>query len=253
MNPVLTEILRTRRVKSDRGFEHELNSEVSLEEGQRLQAAIRQCNATTTLEVGLCYGISTLFICQELADKPGARHIVMDPNQTRDFDRIGLSNLERAGYQHLLDFDERSSHVVLPQLESQGVQIDFAFVDGSHLFDYTLLEFFYLDRLLRVGGIIAFDDVFMPAVQKVCRFILANRQYTIFDCLPQGIGWRQNLKYELLNRACRVLPPLERFLKPEFQPLDIDLRPLSNARYLALKKEGIDSEETRSWNFYRDF
>jgi hypothetical protein len=28
-----------------------------------------------------------------------------------------------------------------------GVQVDFAFMDGWHTFDYTLLDFFYTDKL----------------------------------------------------------------------------------------------------------
>ncbi len=253
MNPVLSEILRTRRVRSDRGVERELDSEISIEEGQSIQAAIRACDASTTLEVGCWYGISTLYICEEIASKPGARHIVIDPNQTRDCDRIGLSNVRSAGYQHLLEFHENSSHVVLPQLEKEAIQIDFAFIDASHLFDYTLLEFFYIDRILRVGGIIAFDDVFMPAVQKVCRFILENRQYQIFDCLPKNATWRQDLKFESLKHACTLLPGLKMYLKPEYQRPDTKLRALPGARYLALKKEGSDSEATRPWHYYREF
>src|SRR5271170_5401670 len=155
MNPVLSEILRTGRVKSSQGQERDLAAEISPEEGLWIEKIIRESQAVRTLEVGLWYGISCLFICQAIAGKPGAHHIVMDPNETRDCEGIGLNNIRLAGYEDLVEFFEQSSHLVLPELEARGTGVDFAFIDASHLFDYTLLEFFYIDRLLRVGGIVA--------------------------------------------------------------------------------------------------
>jgi len=46
--------------------------------------------------------------------------------------------------------------------EAQGERIDFAFIDGAHTFDHVLVDFFYIDRMLNVGGIVAFDDVGFP-------------------------------------------------------------------------------------------
>jgi len=250
MNPVLEEILRTRRVKSPVGEERELNSEISLEEGILLKRAIQEIQAVQTLEIGLWYGISTLFICEEIAHKPGARHIVMDPNQYRDCGGIGLNNIKAAGYADLIEFYEQSSHIVLPQLEAKGIKIDFAFVDASHLFDYTLIEFFYIDKLLRTGGIISFDDANMPGVQKVCRFISTNRNYKVFDCQPPGATWKQKLKYDVVARACRALPPLKKLIRPELQNPDISHGLIPGARYVAFRKE---SDDTRPWRFYRDF
>ena len=54
--------------------------------------------------------------------------------------------------------------------EAQGERIDFAFIDGAHTFDHALVDFFYIDRMLNVGGIVAFDDLGFPCIEKVCRF-----------------------------------------------------------------------------------
>ena len=35
---------------------------------------------------------------------------------------------------------------------------DFIFIDGWHTFDYTLVDMFYADRLLRIGGYLLIDD-----------------------------------------------------------------------------------------------
>jgi len=34
------------------------------------------------------------------------------------------------------------------------VTVDFAFIDGNHVFEYVLVDFFLIDKLLRPGGAI---------------------------------------------------------------------------------------------------
>lgn len=253
MNPVLERILKTRLVSSLDGAKRELGGEISPEEGYLLQDAIRQTQAVSTLEVGLGYGISTLFILEAIADKPGAHHIVMDPNQSRDCAGIGLNNLEEAGYRDIVEFHEQSSHILLPQLERRGIKLDFAFIDGSHLFDYTILEFFYIDRMLRRGGIISFDDASMPAVRKVIRFILTNRCYRIVQCIPAEATSRQAARYEFIKWAGGAFPLIRRVIRQDLQEPDIDRGFIPGARYVALQKDTDDSEETRPWHYYHDF
>src|SRR5581483_11732845 len=62
-----------------------------------------------------------------------------------------------------------------------GEQFDFAFIDGYHTFDHCLVDFFYIDMMLRPRGIVVFDDVGWPAINNVVRFVAANRRYAIVD------------------------------------------------------------------------
>jgi predicted O-methyltransferase YrrM len=253
VNPVLEDILQSRLVRSSTGAVRELSGEVSYEEGLWLQNLIEECEAVKTLEIGLWFGVSALFICEAIANKPGARHIVMDPNQFRDCANIGLDNMKAAGYADILEFYDRSSHIVLPKLEEKGTEIDFAFLDGSHLFDYTLLEFFYIDRMLKVGGIIAFDDFNMPGVQRVCRFVSTNRSYRVVESIEAQINWKQRIKYGVVKSVCQASPSLRKLIRLELQDPDIDRGLMPGARYMAFKKIAHDSEENRPWHFYRDF
>src|SRR3989442_838329 len=158
MNPVLTEILETKRVMTPDGSTVPLDYNVSQEEGAALQRLIRAAKPRVTLEIGFAYGISTLFICEALAEVGGDRHIVIDPVQEDGWKGIGLFTVERAGYGPLLEFHGESSHQVLPGLERAGRRVDLALIDGWHTFDYAFVDFFYVDRLLNVGGIVMFDD-----------------------------------------------------------------------------------------------
>lgn len=185
-NPLLIEILRTGQIQvasnlKDRSvFPHSVPAAV----GEFLQEIIAEIQAEISVEVGFGFGVSTLFICEALKKSERTRHYVMDPFQTTGFDQVGLRHLKAAGYDGILSFEEKHAHFVLPKLEEDGVVADFAFIDGSHLFDYTLLDFVCADRILRVGGVIVFDDVNYPSIAKLCRFVESNRAYTRISQLP---------------------------------------------------------------------
>jgi predicted O-methyltransferase YrrM len=185
MSNVLDEIMQTGMVQSTNGEFIKLAGNIPQKEGKFLQKLILEFKPKISLEVGLAFGISSLYICEALTQIGGERHIVIDPWQNKDdscYKGIGLNNLKKAGYENLIDFMEMSSHIALPKLESEGVKVDFAFIDGWHTFDYVLMDFFFIDRLLRVGGVVAFDDVpYYGSIQKVCRYIATNRAYTIIN------------------------------------------------------------------------
>jgi hypothetical protein len=113
-----------------------------------------------------------------MAKVGGKRHILIAPDQS-GWHGIALHNLRKAGFGALIDFREQESQIALPQLVAEGTKIDFAFIDGWHTFDHALADFFYIDRLLRVGDIVAFDDAIQSAVHEVCRFIATNRAYRV--------------------------------------------------------------------------
>ncbi len=140
-----------------------------------LVSAIRPAS---TLEIGLFSGTSAIVI-MAAAKREGYRgHIAMDPAQTTAAESAGLKNIEKAGLSPLFTFMEAESCYALPFLIlEKKVSFEFAFIDASHHFDHTLIEFFYIDRLIPVGTIIAFDDVSTPAVEGVLNYIAANRHY----------------------------------------------------------------------------
>ncbi len=59
------------------------------------------------------------------------------------------------------------SYKALPDAVTRKEKYQLIFIDGWHTFDYTLVDFFYADLLLELGGFLVFDDVQLPAVAKV--------------------------------------------------------------------------------------
>jgi predicted O-methyltransferase YrrM len=255
VNPVLREIIDTGLVRAADGLQTlPLHSNVSVPEGETLHQLVSSLAPLTTLEVGLAYGVSALWICDAL--KPDARHIVIDPNQYRgpwgnEWLGIGLANLERAGVGPLIDFRGKPSFRALPALEREGTRLDFALVDGIHTFDYVMVDFFFIDRMLRVGGVVAFDDAHWPAIRKVCRFIAANRNYSVVPAADPMPG-RPSLLRNTLGKIGRRLNQIGRLVRPEILRPDDELG-ISGTMVAFRKERDDDRIEKRLWNHWGDF
>jgi predicted O-methyltransferase YrrM len=142
-----------------------------------LARLVREGGHTRTLETGMAFGLSTLAICGVHADRGEGSHVAIDPYQSTDWRGIGALNLERAGVADRARVIEARSDEALPQLQAEGTRLDFALIDGLHLFDATLVDFFHIDRMLDVDGVVVFHDTWMPAVAQAVAFVLANRAY----------------------------------------------------------------------------
>ena len=165
-----------------------VHSAIGLREIELIQRIIHDIRPARTLEVGMAYGISTLAICEALIEIGGGPHIVIDPDQHEGkwgdgWRSGGLTNLEKAGFSKVLDFHEAPSHQVLPKLEAARKipASQFTLIDGWPAFDYRLMDFVMVDRVLDVGGILLMAATNMPGVRKACRFIATNRSYRVYD------------------------------------------------------------------------
>jgi predicted O-methyltransferase YrrM len=253
MNPVIESIYRSENVIDADGKPiHAFPTSITAQEGEALYSIVKKSLVTDTLEIGLAYGLSTLFICQALHEKaqvlPNSqpRHTALDPLQSSLWKSIGLLNLERAGLRDLVTFHEKPSHEILPHLAENGHSYGFAFIDGLHLYDYALLDFWYIDRLLDTGGLIMLHDLVWPAVRKVLSFVLHNCAH--YEIAPEfhipTPGWR---KYTYLARHF-AYNPLEFYSwSLPFKARYLDL---FSRNYCVLRKTGNDS---RPWTHYRSF
>jgi predicted O-methyltransferase YrrM len=179
MNETIERIFASGCVEDAQGNVYKTYSSVTREAGHLLYDLVRTLKPARTLETGMAYGLSTLFICQAHRDNGGGRHTAIDPLQDARFKSIGLGNIERANLKDVLRFYQAPSEEVLPQLCAQHEEFDFAFIDGNHRFDYVLVDFFYIDKLLTMGGHVCFDDLWIPAVRKVASFVLKNKPYKL--------------------------------------------------------------------------
>jgi predicted O-methyltransferase YrrM len=144
-------------------------------EGEALRERVIRERAFRTIEIGLGYGVSTLFICEALLalGAADARHVVIDPYQTR-FAGCGIQAIADAGLESIVEFHAAESQIVLPRMLAEGRRFDLAFVDGNHRFDSVFLDLIYLGQILRPRGALFVDDYQLPAVARAASFCVAN-------------------------------------------------------------------------------
>jgi predicted O-methyltransferase YrrM len=152
---------------------------VSPAEGAALRGWVAREGATRTIEIGLGYGVSALFVCEGLLANggPEARHVVVDPYQPR-LGNCGLQVLEEAGLTPLVEHRAEESQLALPRMLGEGRRF------GNHRFDGVFLDLVYLGRLLRPGAVVFLDDYQLPAVARAASFFLRNLAWTLEEVSP---------------------------------------------------------------------
>ena len=147
-----------------------------------------------TLELGS--GASTVVFAAA-----GAEHLAISPagdehRRIREYcESIGVDTGR-------LSFIEGFSDEVLPSLPA-GEQLDLAFVDGAHSFPLPVVDWHYVARRLAVGGIMLLDDVPIPAVSSVFRYMRDDHAWELLEVVddraaafrklaepPAGDNWR---------------------------------------------------------------
>ena len=254
MNPVLERILTTGMVgdaDERASLRHpevpEKFSHITPSTGELLQRAVREVQPSVSLEVGLAYGVSTMFICEAIQSlpKPGV-HIVLDPFQNGKWKGLGLKNLRDAGFAPLVEFHEEPSEVFLPKLMAAERRVDLAFIDGLHRFDQAFVEFYYINRLLRPGGIVLFDDSVRRSVNRVIRHALTYPAYEVWGSTEASPSNGSVLG--TMRKRLGAMAIAHRLLRPDVLRRDWELNILG--RCVGLRKV---SEDQRATHWDQDF
>ncbi len=241
MNERVAQIFSEGRVYDAQGHPHPLDSNISLAEAAELHALVKARRPVQSAEVGLGKGISALTILSAKAECPvaGAMHHVIDPFQAH-FHHCGRAMVERLNLGSGFTLHERFPEEVIPGLPP----LDFAFIDASHLFDLTLLEFVLVDKKLGCGGVVGLHDLWMPSLQKLVRFVLNNRDYRLLNATPAKPrpAWRRWLVGQAARNA-----RLRRWMSPE---LLAPFPSLGAPNLVFLEKLG---EDRRDWKHFVEF
>jgi predicted O-methyltransferase YrrM len=199
-NAVLRKMFDSGVTPDEKGCQRPLMpAAIQREEAEVLHRVVLQERPTLCLQVGFAFGVSALAILTGLLEAEGrldrrarrrlpwrratavSRLVSIDMNQKTWFGNAGVAALRRAGVEDRHELIEKRSQFVLPALAENGLEIDFAYLDAKHTFDTTLLDFWYIDRMLQSGGVVVFNDTDLPAVDRVIRFVQTHRSYRELD------------------------------------------------------------------------
>jgi hypothetical protein len=211
-----------------------------------LQEIFDLIKPASSLEVGMAYGISSLFILEKhkaIYSKPKA-HIIIEPFP---WDGIAEYNMEKEGLLYLTDIRYKKSDEVLPALYLQKHRIQFAYVDTIKHFDNAMQDIFFIDKLMDVGGVIILDDCggSWPGIQKAARFILSLPHYQFLDGYAKSPLTFKRKMAEAATRFFISLVPFKNKFLPGFN-FKTDYQLGLEYRCIAFKKI---SQDARAWDW----
>ncbi len=161
------------RVKYNNNKVYKITSAINFTEGNYIEKIIKKYNFKNCLEIGMANGLSSIYILKNKDTKL----ISIDPFQTEQWKNEGLKFLKKLKLEKNHTLIQTKSYEALPELLKNGDKFDFIFIDGWHTFDYTLIDFFYSDLLLKVGGVIIIDDALHKGVSKCAKYIDTNYKF----------------------------------------------------------------------------
>lgn len=199
--PSLREMLDSQSAYSKSGEQIPIHSNIPIAYAEALYETVLREDPAVVLEVGMAFGVASLAILSALRDgNRDGRLISIDPHQSSEWKGCGLAAIAHAGFVERHELIEDYDYNVLPRLLAAGLNIDFAYIDGWHTFDYALVDWWYVDKMLTVDGIVGFNDCGWPAVAKVIGFVLSHRKYSEIDVGLSPTFARYNRTREWLRR-----------------------------------------------------
>ena len=238
MNDILQQIFATRTVQTGAGEARAFRAGINRQQVELLTRMCRERNVRAAVEIGLAYGASALAILDGIG--AGGRHVAIDPNQSTDWENIGLLNAQRAGYGDNLEVIELPDDRALPLLLERGDRFDLAFVDGWHTFDSTFIDCYYLDQLLNAGGLMVFHDYAMPGVNRAIAALMAHRPYRVVPEYETARPWTN-----------RLFAFGKRVRNGQLRPSSFSLAPAARASMAVIEK--LPGARSDSPSFYRRF
>src|ERR1700680_170773 len=89
--------------------------------------------------------------------------------------KIGISNDK-------VTFVVGSTDETLSGLDVE-TKIDFAYIDGCHGYPFPALDWNYIDKCMKIGGIVGMDNAELRPVREHCEFLEENGQYRLIHTI----------------------------------------------------------------------
>jgi predicted O-methyltransferase YrrM len=157
---------------------------ISLKQGAMINKLMHTHSTERSLEIGFAFGFSTIWMLDALRSQSNSLHIAIDPFEKIWWGGVGLYQVQRLGSETRFNWNNDLSIHALSDLIRETAKFDFIYIDGNHRFDDVIVDFYLSDQILKPGGLIVFDDIWMPSIQTAVSFVLNNRDY---EPVPQSV------------------------------------------------------------------
>ena len=252
MLKILEKIFDTNTIEIAKGESVPLHSHTSKKQGIFLQEMFDIVKPIRSIEIGLAYGISAMFILEKHREYGSLEnaHLVIEPD-TISYGNAALYNIENEGLSKYIDIRNDFSDKILAKLFLDNFRIQYAYIDTTKQFDVVLQDFYFINKIMDVGGVIIFDDCGggWPGIQRLARFV---------NTLPH---------YKVLAGHNKLNPSFKKHIFQSFTSILFDLIPFKNLVYPSLNFKhdtelGLDftciafqkmGEDTRNWDWDKTF
>lgn len=169
------------------------------EEGDLLYSLIRENRYSRCLETGFHTGSTALYMLSAVADRGGdVVSICVDDDETVE---RGLQLVHDSGLGPRHQLIRNNSNIALPELFSAGHKFGLIFMDGWKTFDHLAFEMYLFNQMLETGGVVAFDDAYMPSVRKAIRLLKSHYGYEEVQYNSHNQTMRLRLRQILMTKS----------------------------------------------------
>jgi predicted O-methyltransferase YrrM len=151
-------------------------SRISEPQGMWIYETCRRLQPKRSLEIGLAYGFSTIYILAAIDQAGAGHHIALDPYQNGAWHGVGALQAKHLGMESSFQLLEEFSVTALARLAAQKEEFDFIYIDGNHRFDDVIVDFTLSAEVCPIGGNIILDDMWLPSIQTLASWIRSNRK-----------------------------------------------------------------------------
>jgi predicted O-methyltransferase YrrM len=159
---------------------------ISEPQGMWIYETCRRLKPKGSLEIGLAYGFSTIYILAAIDQTGAGHHTALDPFQRSYWHGVGALQAKHFDMERSFEMLEEFSVTALASFATQKREFEFIYIDGNHRFDDALVDFTLAADVCPMGGHIVFDDTWMPSIQTVASWIRLDRKD--FREIPTPIG-----------------------------------------------------------------
>ncbi len=149
---------------------------ISEPQGMWIYETCRRLKPKRSLEIGLAYGFSTIYILAAINQAGAGHHTAVDPFQKDSWHGVGALQAKHLSMEPSFQMLEEFSVAALARFATQKDEFEFIYIDGNHRFDDVLVDFTLAAEVCPMGGNVILDDMWMPSVQTVVSWIRSNRK-----------------------------------------------------------------------------
>lgn len=183
----LLTMIETRRIKTENGQDNALPDDaVTLTQAELFFYLITEIKPVLSIETGFHFGLAAgVITAAHMANGENGGHIPIQDQAKQVEEGTGFYTLQRldlSGYQIM----EHEPALVLPQIYLQQLSngLKFVYFNSADNFEEQMMEYFYINRLLNEGGVMAINTG-SAARRELVDYIRKNRyDYAIreLDC-----------------------------------------------------------------------